>query len=73
MIPDLLEKFEQNDHLWQQHLSEIRKSSSLESMVWASWLMALALAKQLIEQELARRAQLPTSWTLVCPMWYSLT
>ena len=63
MIPDLLKQFDQDDYWWQQHLSEIRESSSLESMVWASWLLALALARQLIEQELDRRAQLPTSWT----------
>ena len=35
-------------------------------MVWASWLLGLAIAKQLIEQELTRRAQLPTSWA-ECP------
>ncbi len=63
MRSDLLEQIDQNDHWWQQHLSSIRESSSLESMVWASWLLGLALAKQLIEQELARRAQLPTPWT----------
>ncbi len=34
--------------------------------MWASWLMALELAKQLVEHELTRRAQLPTSWT-ECP------
>ncbi len=63
MIPDLLKQFDPDDHWWKQHLSSIRESSSLESMVWASWLLALGLAKQLIEQELARRAQLSTSWT----------
>ncbi len=62
-IPQLLEQFDQNDNWWQQHLSSIRESSSLESMVWASWLLALALAKQIIERELTRRAQLPTPWT----------
>ena len=66
MRPDLLEQFDQNEHWWQQHLSSIRESSSLESIVWASWLMALELAKQLVEHELTRRAQLPTSWT-ECP------
>lgn len=35
-------------------------------MIWASWLLGIAIAKQLIEQELERRAQLPTSWTK-CP------
>lgn len=63
MIPHLLKELDLDDHCWQQHLCSIRETSSLESMVWASWLLALALAKKLIEQELARRAQLPTSWT----------
>ncbi len=59
----MLEQFNLNAPKWQQHLCLIKESSSLESMVWASWVLALALAKQLVEQELTRRAQLPTAWT----------
>ena len=62
-IADLFEKLNLNDPSWQKHFSQITESSSLESIVWASWLLGLAIAKQLIEQELTRRAQLPTSWT----------
>ena len=59
----MLEQFNLNAPKWQQHLCLIKESSSLESMVWASWVLALALAKQLVEQELTRRAQLRTAWT----------
>ncbi len=73
-IADLFEKLNLNDPSWQKYFSQITESSSLESIVWASWLLGLANclqqrfapAKQLIEQELSRRAQLPTSWTN-CP------
>ncbi|MDJ0679091.1 MAG: hypothetical protein QNJ18_04425 [Xenococcaceae cyanobacterium MO_167.B52] len=41
-----LEQFDLNGQKWQQHLCSIKESPSLESMVWASWVLALALAKQ---------------------------
>ena len=62
-ITDLFELFDLNEPKFQKQLCSIQESSSLESMVWSSWVLALALAKQLVEQELVRRAQLPTSWT----------
>jgi hypothetical protein len=65
-IAHLLEQFDQNTQKFQQQLNSLKQASSLEAIVWASWLMALELAKQIIDSELARRAQLPTSWTK-CP------
>ena len=61
-MPHLLEQLDPNHSRWQLYLDAVRESESLVSMVWAAWLLGLALANQLIEQELASRAQLPTQW-----------
>ncbi len=44
----------------------IGESQSLVAMVWAAWAFGLAIANQLLSQELARRASLPTDWPQ-CP------
>lgn len=66
LLEQLSEQFDQNPEKFQQQLNSLKQASSLEGIVWASWLMALELAKQLTESELTRRAQLPTLWTK-CP------
>jgi len=65
-MPHLLEQLDNNDSGWKLHLDALRESESLVAMVWAAWLMGLALAARVIEQELATRAQRPTQWP-TCP------
>lgn len=48
------------------HYLALQKSQSLVTMVWAAWLLGLAIANRLLSQELTRRASLPNQWPL-CP------
>ena len=48
------------------HYLALQKSQSLVTMVWAAWLLGIAIANRLLSQELTRRASLPNHWPS-CP------
>lgn len=52
----------QVDDTWQELIDAIENASSLTAMGLAAWHLARVLAVTLVEEELARRAQRPTTW-----------
>jgi hypothetical protein len=52
----------QVDDTWQELIDAIENAPSLTAMMLAAWHLARALAVTLVEEELARRAQSPTTW-----------
>ncbi len=63
-----------DDELLTSHYLALGKSQSLVAMVWAAWLLGIAVAagaaslsaNRLLSQELAARASVPTDWA-PCP------
>lgn len=51
---------------WEQRCDQFRSAATLSGMVWVALQMGLWIARQLLEQELERRAQLPIPWE-PCP------
>jgi hypothetical protein len=47
---------------WQQMREQLRQSTSLASIVLVAWQMGLWLARQIVEYELERRAQVAEHW-----------
>ena len=58
----LLEQLCANHPVLETRLTSVRESQTLVAMVWAAWLLGLAIATIVLEQELAVRAQRPTQW-----------
>jgi hypothetical protein len=52
----------QVDDTWQELTDAIENAPSLTAMMLVAWRLARALAVTLVEEELARRAQSPTTW-----------
>jgi hypothetical protein len=48
---------------WQQLCKHLESTVTLTALVLAAWQMGLWIAKVMVEQQLAERAQLPTQWT----------
>ena len=46
---------------WQQLCNKLESTVSLSALVLTAWQMGLFIAKAMVEQHLAQRAQLPTS------------
>lgn len=65
-MPCLRESIAQVEPSLQEHIDEIRQASSLTAMLWVAWQLARMLAVQVVEAELAERAQQPTDWP-ACP------
>ena len=59
---DLIDKLCVDAEQWQSHHQRLQASSSLSAIVWAAFQIGLWLARGLVEQELERRAQIPTHW-----------
>jgi len=58
------------DEVLNNHYLAVGKSQSLVAMVWATWLLGIALANRLLSQELTTRALVPTQWPN-CPKCHS--
>ncbi|WP_254568257.1 hypothetical protein [Oscillatoria sp. HE19RPO] len=41
---------------------KLETASSLGAIVWVAWEIGLSVARVLVENELSRRAKLPTEW-----------
>jgi sigma54-dependent transcription regulator len=61
MIP-LVEQLCQNQPEWEQYRVQMAAAQSLSSIVWIALQMGLFMARQLVQQELERRAAQPTDW-----------
>lgn len=48
---------------WQQLCKKLELTVSLTALVLTAWQMGLLIAKAIVEQQLAERAQIPTQWT----------
>lgn len=48
---------------WRQLCKKLELTVSLTALVLTAWQMGLLIAKAIVEQQLAQRAQLPTQWT----------
>jgi len=47
---------------WKQHCEQLRSAESLSALVWIALQMGLLMARLLVEQELAHRAQQQRDW-----------
>ncbi len=47
---------------WETRILKLETASSLGAIVWAAWEIGLSVARVLVENELSRRAKLPTEW-----------
>ena len=58
-----IEQLLSNDPDWQQLYVALKATTSLTALVVAAWRMGLWLAKSIVNQQLAERAQVSTQWT----------
>ena len=65
-VLSVLEKLDVPFGKWTQDIAAIREAKSLAAIVRASWKLGLGVGKEIIEQELGKRAQQPNDWP-TCP------
>lgn len=59
-----IEQLLPNDPDWQQLCEALKATTSLTALVLTAWRMGLWLAKNIVEQQLAERAQVSTQYDL---------
>ncbi len=65
-VLSVLEKLDVPFGKWTQDIAAIREAKSLAAIVRASWKLGLGVGKEIVEQELGKRAQQPNDWP-TCP------
>lgn len=58
-----IEQLVTDDSEWQQLYKTLKATVTLTALVLTAWQMGLWLAKAIVQQQLAERAQIPTQWT----------
>jgi len=61
-VLSVLEKLDVPFGKWTEDLAAIREAKSLSSIVRASWKLGLGVGKEIVEQELKKRAEQPNNW-----------
>jgi len=61
-VLSVLEKLDVPFGKWTEDIGAIREAKSLSSIVRASWKLGLGVGKEIVEQELKKRAEQPNNW-----------
>jgi len=66
-MPQPIEQICSQDPIWQQLCQKLKATVSLPALVLMAWLMGLFIARAIVEQQLAERAQVQEQWSC-CPV-----
>ena len=61
-MPQLVDQLLPENQEWRQLCKKLESTVSLTALVLTAWQMGLLVAKAIVEQQLAERAQVPTAW-----------
>lgn len=64
-MPQSVDQLLPENQEWRQLCKKLELTVSLTALVLTAWQMGLLVAKAIVEQQLAERAQIPTQWTLL--------